>query len=508
MKLNASELKWIYYEDFRCYALEGLCTCAAPVVPELQSLNLYVPEVYIAEDGSLNEAGVCCGFTAKTAPVVFENGIGGYGESHPDRIGSGFNGPKIPNYLRRGFVYVSPGARGRQTRDAEGRYVGRAPLAVVDLKAAVRFLKKNRDVLPGNMERIVSVGFSAGGAMSALLGVTGDQSDYAPYLRDIGAVMDESDRVYAAQCYVPVMNLDRADLAYEWEFAGFEQYRGNMFHPSGSFGPFERAISQRFADRFAAYVDALALRAPDTGEPLTASGEDCSLRRAMFRYVGRAAQKHLEMIRSGQFPGITEEDYLCGNYSVQKFNPFKRTMETLPGEDHRAYLSVSGEEVTLSSLHDLLALYRQRMKECPAFDTLDLSSFENQEFSDEDHEAAHFNADMAEVLEEIKDEFPEEYARYRDSYESPGANELLLKRKRLLNPMTMALSDGNHPAAKFRIRMGAKDADTAWAIPLLFAAQLVKRGVDTDYALVWDVSHEPVDCGDELYEWIAQCARE
>jgi len=72
----------------------------------------------------------------------------------------------------------------------------------VDLKAAVRYLRYNDKAMPGNAEKIISNGTSAGGAMSSLLGATGNNSDYEPYLQEIGAA-DARDDIFAASCYCP-----------------------------------------------------------------------------------------------------------------------------------------------------------------------------------------------------------------------------------------------------------------------------------------------------------------
>ena len=122
-------------------------------------------------------------------------------------------------YLERGFVYVSCGNRGRETRDENGKLCGKSPVNLVDLKTAVRFLRHNRAALPGNFDHIVSVGWSAGGAMSTLLSVTGNSEDYLPFLAENGAFLDERDDVFAAQIYCPIIDLEHADLAYEWMFA-------------------------------------------------------------------------------------------------------------------------------------------------------------------------------------------------------------------------------------------------------------------------------------------------
>jgi acetyl esterase/lipase len=57
----------------------------------------------------------------------------------------------------------------------------------VDLKAAVRYLRYNDAVMPGDSDKIISNGTSAGGAMSSLLGAPGNSQDYRLYLEEIGA---------------------------------------------------------------------------------------------------------------------------------------------------------------------------------------------------------------------------------------------------------------------------------------------------------------------------------
>ena len=65
--------------------------------------------------------------------------------------------------------------------DAKGNkvYTGRAPRGLLDLKAAVRYLRLFDKEMPGDAERIITDGTSAGGAMSSLLGAAGNRPAYA-----------------------------------------------------------------------------------------------------------------------------------------------------------------------------------------------------------------------------------------------------------------------------------------------------------------------------------------
>jgi acetyl esterase/lipase len=94
----------------------------------------------------------------------------------------------------------------------------------VDLKAAVRYLLFNDARIPGDAEKIVSNGTSAGGALSALLGTSGDSADYEADLQALGAALAHDD-IFAVSAYCPITNLEHADATYEWQFAGIHDYK-------------------------------------------------------------------------------------------------------------------------------------------------------------------------------------------------------------------------------------------------------------------------------------------
>ena len=100
--------------------------------------------------------------------------------------------------LKEGYVVVIPGTRGRNSSIAADKayanshkgvkkgqtiYTGRAPKAILDLKAAIRYLRHFDNQMPGDAERIITDGTSAGGAMSALMGATGNNPEL-PFIRN------------------------------------------------------------------------------------------------------------------------------------------------------------------------------------------------------------------------------------------------------------------------------------------------------------------------------------
>ncbi len=217
-----------------------------PSEPEYQKLNIYVPEEYF-HDGTIN------GYTARTAPIFMPNGVGGYmpGKQFIPANDTRHGTPNAALYaLSRGYVVVSPAIRGRTLAN------GKAPALIVDYKAAVRWVRHNKEKLPaGDTEKIISDGLSAGGALSSLLGATGNAKEYEPYLKEIGAE-DERDDIFAAVVYCPITNLENADMPYEWIFNGVNTYH---MGPAREMDDNMKAASDALKKAFPAYLRSLGL---------------------------------------------------------------------------------------------------------------------------------------------------------------------------------------------------------------------------------------------------------
>lgn len=105
--------------------------------------------------------------------------------------------------------------------------------------------------------------------MSTLLAVSGDNAVFDAYLKETGAYMDESDAVWAAQIYCPIVDLQHADMAYEWFFHADKTCEDSPAGPAETMTPFKEALSARLAKRYAEYFNSLGLRAPGTGDTLS-----------------------------------------------------------------------------------------------------------------------------------------------------------------------------------------------------------------------------------------------
>ena len=263
---------------------------ARPNAPELQVMNIYVPES-LADDHSapiylIQRTGGMAGSKAYTIEQELETLAAA--QEFEARLSKGSPVPVeknqsyrnataewqdstrgfIPRVLYEGYILVSPGARGRDTV-VDGVYVGRGelPMTIVDLKAAIRYLHHNKGVIPGNPDKIIADGTSSGGGMSALLGVTGNSAHYTKYLAEIGAAPARDD-IYCSVVNSPITDFNHIDIAYEWMFSA-ARVKG-LFADD----PVFTAMNQAMANEFEKYVNSLELKHPQTGEPIGFGAQD------------------------------------------------------------------------------------------------------------------------------------------------------------------------------------------------------------------------------------------
>lgn len=545
MDLSQCRAKWTFDENYGCWCLEDVIYAQRAEVPKFQRLSIFVPGPYMNPDGTVNEAGSVGPYTARTVPVVFENNSAGYMQMPHVWLG----GPRCyaKQYLDHGLVYVSCGCRGRESRNAGGEAVGKMPDPLVDLKTAIRFLRHNRACLPGDWERIISAGWSAGGAMSTLLAVTGDNANYLPYLAENSAFMDESDSVFAAQIYCPIVDLEHADMAYEWMFRADETNEDSPAGPAGTMTPFEKALSAELSARYTAYFNSLKLRDPATGEALLlgADGRSGSGYDYLLACLDDSAGDFLSRLSARSLPlSCTVEEYLRGDYTFEApapapapegkdpglhhagpvslgdlvsrppkgvpFIPVEPPMVEKRGDDKRSWLSWDGREARISGLDAYVLGHRRRMKPCTAFDKLANDSGENQAFGSGARDYMHFSRDVAEAIAALRERFPQEYEAYHAAFADDASDVELARRVRLSNPLNfIGTGEQSRQARHYRIRVGACDADTALTVSMALALRLENAGCgDVDYALVWDMPHCEADYPGEVLSWIDSiCAR-
>ena len=548
MELRDCREQWFLDEQYQCWCLEDVLYTPKADVPKFQRLSIFVPKAYMNADGTPTEE-------SRKVPIVFENNAAGYMQMPHTWLG----GPRCyaQQYLDHGLIYVTCGCRGRESRNAQGEMVGKSPVTLVDLKTAIRFLRHNRNALPGNFDRIISIGWSAGGAMSTLLGVTGDNRRYDPYLKKAGAFMDESDAVFASQIYCPIIDLEHADQAYEWCFGADPVCEDSPAGPVETMTPFKKALSRKLAEQYVAYVNSLELRHPETGEKLrlNADGRSGSFYDYLMDCLSRSATDFLTRLERKELPQTySAEDYLNGHYTYETPAPKPEGQDDpglhhagpgigMPGEGgipgqrpslgdlmsrpprgvpfaerkmpmiqkqgtaKRDWLAWDGRKAVISDLDAYVLRHRRRMKPCTSFDKLPMDSGENQLFGTTEQDYVHFNPAIGTAVAGLQASFPEEAAEYEKAYDV-GSDLQLAERVYLINPMNfIGTAEQSRQAEHFRIRVGASDADTSLSIAMTLAVRLQNAGFPVDYALVWDQPHSEADYPGEVLSWIDRICR-
>ncbi|MFC6261764.1 subtype B tannase [Levilactobacillus fujinensis] len=431
----------------------GLTYVAQPV-DDIQKLNVFVPEAYF-NGQHVN------GYNRVSAPIFMPNTVGGYmpGPRDYPRNSQPFSrGETILKALKQGYVVVSAGVRGRTQTNFQGEYIGKAPAFIVDMKAAVRYVKFNAGRLPGDPDKIITNGTSAGGATSALMGASGNADFFDTPLLALGAA-PATDDVFAVSAYCPIHNLEHADAAYEWEFSGIYQWHRQKIRVvnnrrictpvHGKLTPAERRLSPILKADFSGYLNELHLT-DDIGRPLTLTPEgNGSFKDVIIAQLRQSAQEALTAgVDVTKYAGVT---VVAGQVTDLNWDRYLRSIT--------------------------------RMKGVPAFDTLDLSSPEADLFGSRLVAAKHFTP----------------FAQDHTAVTSQLADADLVA---AIDPLTYLLKPQSHIAQHWRIRHGAADRDTSFAIPMILATKLKNNGKDVDFTFPWATPHSGDYDLPELFSWI------
>lgn len=415
---------------------------ADPVDTTYQSLNVSVP---VTIDGTAVDAS--------GAPILFSIGVGGYMPSsvasNTGIGGGGFGGGTSRGQLAlaAGYVVVEAGARGRSLVDSDGVYYGTAPAAIVDLKAAVRYVKYNKGRIPGDVERIVTSGTSAGGALSSLLGASGDSPLYDSYLSELGAA-DASDAVFAVGAWCPIMDLEHADMAYEWCY-------GTLPLPSGSLA--DQTMSAELSSAYGEHLASLKLTARGFGR-LTARNLDEYLTQA---HLEPSATKYLATLSD-----TDRETYLAENTSIA-------------WADGKASFTWT----------DFLTHQGTRSKDVPAFDAFDLSTPETNLFGTGTTAARHFTL----------------FSLQHEEGGSARLDEDIPAKLNMMNPMYHLVEDVNDKRSRhWWIRDGALDSATSLSVVGNLHARLTNLGDDVSTSYYWDAGHGADEDPGDFITWIAK----
>ncbi len=454
-------------KEIKYRAFEYIPYVANPIDIDQQYMNIYVPEEYF-NNGTIN------GYNTQTAPIFMPNAVGGYMPSQAMT-------PKVENgkpnsvlyALSRGYVVASPATRGRTNKASDGNFIGKAPAVIVDLQAATAYLHANDSTMPGNANRIITNGTSAGGAVSLLQGATGNNSDFQPYLQALGAATAATN-VYAVSAYAPITNLDAADMAYEWSYKGITSFNkvtmGQGELPQANVGG-NTAPPQRTMQRVnlnaddVAYSNLLSEHFPEYVNNLQ-----------LHDSMGRVLK--LDKNGNGTFKNYVKAFIIdAANKAQAKGTDLSKHTYLVRDNKTGAIKDINWEAYNQ---------FVSRSKAPGAFDSRSNDSGENNLFGTSTTDNNHFTITAA----------------LHDTTSNQDVYVENAKIVTMMNPMNYLGSPAATNARYYRIRYGTADSNTSVAIPLIVGTRAQNLGYNVDMATPFGVDHSGDYDLDELFNWM------
>ena len=454
-------------KEIKYRAFEYIPYVANPIDIDQQYMNIYVPEEYF-NNGTIN------GYNTQTAPIFMPNAVGGYMPSQAMT-------PKVENgkpnsvlyALSRGYVVASPSTRGRTNKASDGNFIGKAPAVIVDLQAATAYLHANDSAMPGNANRIITNGTSAGGAVSLLQGAAGNSSDFQPYLQALGAATAATN-IYAVSAYCPITNLDAADMAYEWSYKGITSFNkvtmGQGELPQANVGG-NAAPPQRTIQRVnlnaddVAYSNLLSEHFPEYVNNLQ-----------LHDSMGRVLK--LDKNGNGTFKNYVKAFIIdAANKAQAKGTDLSKHTYLVRDNKTGAIKDINWEAYNQ---------FVSRSKAPGAFDSRSNDSGENNLFGTSTTDNNHFTITAA----------------LHDTTSNQNVYVENAKIVTMMNPMNYLGSPAATNAQFYRIRYGTADSNTSIAIPLIVGTRAQNLGYQVDMATPFDVDHSGDYDLDELFNWM------
>ena len=454
-------------KEIKYRAFEYIPYVANPIDIDQQYMNIYVPEEYF-NNGTIN------GYNTQTAPIFMPNAVGGYMPSQAMTPKMENGKPNSVLYaLSRGYVVASPSTRGRTNKASDGNFIGKAPAVIVDLQAATAYLHANDSAMPGNANRIITNGTSAGGGVSLLQGATGNSSDFQPYLQALGAATAATN-VYAVSAYAPITNLDAADMAYEWSYNGITSFNkvtmGQGELPQANVGG-NSAPPQRTMQRVNLNADDLSY-----SKMLSEHFPDYVNNLQLRDSLGRVLK--LDKNGNGTFKNYVKEFIVAAaNKAAAKGTDLSK----------HTYLVRDNKTGTIKDINwEAYNHFVSRSKAPGAFDSRANDTGENNLFGTSTTDNNHFTITAA----------------LHDSTANQDVYVENAKIVTMMNPMNYLGSPAATNARFYRIRYGTADSNTSVAIPLIVGTRAQNLGYRVDMATPFNVDHSGDYDLEELFNWM------
>ena len=505
--LNFEKTNWSFDETNGVYYQIGVVYCTNPTNTEYQSFGIYVPKEYLTCTPSgekytcdINSSGKKDNFTASTAPIVMPVNTPGYSAM---KAPTTYEYRTVSEFMTKGIIYLYAGCRGRYEDSTD--FTSGAPWPVTDLKSAIRYVRYNKNLIPGDKDKIYTFGMSGGGAQSCLMGVTGNSPLFTKYLEANGAAMkdadgkDIKDNVKGSQCWCPITNLDTADEAYEWNMG---QYYSTGTRADGTF---TKLLSDDLAAEYVKYVNAIKLKDPK-GNELTLTETNTGsyydflksvIEESLNNFFKDTTFPYTPDTRPGPFPPDTESELSVTYNNISEYIAAKNN-----GTEWLLYDEAT-KKASITSVGDFVKNCKNARKNVGAFDDLNWGQAENQVFgTSPDEKVKHFDLILYNLLntnkakyegkEGWKDTYPEEYLNDFGDVDSIGNN--VTTRLNMYNPMYYLIDyyggNGTSDVADyFRINTGIAQSDTGNVVEMNLYLALLNYGKNVEFTTVWEKEH-------------------
>ena len=450
---------------------------------------------------------------------------------------------KVGAALARGFVYINMASRSRgATAPAgvydDGIYQGKSPAAIVDAKAAVRYLRLNDGLMPGNASRIVVNGTSGGGAQSTQLGATGDSADYFPYLKAAGAAGIDtngnssiSDGVFAISAYCPIQDMGSADVAYEWMFnvldtrklVSADQKAGLIVDANGN--ELVRASnpdpvgSTALMNKFVTYQASLGLK-NDDGTALTADNMMAALQAEFKKAASAYVKTGKTFVAYNAFGSAAANGVAGGSGTLYYKNDFVDVDAggTVTNFNMSNYLKFVAKQARLKAIPSFDQVGQTpALAATPTADTTKAGATIYGNYSGGESNlfgtAAQVYSNFTEYAWNNNNGGDAINAKQSDvglkntgtTWANHPQQAFLLNQYKMINVLPyVGKTDGITP--NWRIRVGARDRDTSFTVAYNISRALKAdaKVQDVDFALHWDQGHAGNYDVLDAFKWIDQ----
>jgi len=465
---------------------------------DFQSMNIYVPSN-----------------ATEHSPIILQDNNGGWnggkaGVSVTDgavysTTSTNTTIQKTAAALKAGYVIANVGCRSRSSgpQDVDGNYIAHSPAQVVDVKAAIRYLRHNDAAMPGTADRIIITGTSGGGALGVAIAASGNSPDYYHYLYDLGAAgvtynshrstysSTLNDDVFGTVLYCPITDLDHMDAAYEWMYGQTRRELGT-YVAGGQTYPYSAAqwdASDWLAGNYATYLNGLGLR-DKHGKRLTAHH---------FRHAIQAsAEKGVEKACREIGPTQMTLDISNSAYPDGSWYTIDASCRATVDMDKYLYFVAKNTQLKLIPASDNVG---SPLPSIPPFSESTLGGSTSQSYSNFAEWSWNNNA------------IPGDGVGYDDTgllwrnFIHTQAGKAVVKQMVMSNPMPYLLSDCKGDSAPYwYFRHGMKDRDTSFDVPVsLYYAVLNSSDVsNVNFNLAWLKPHSGDYDVPEAYEWVAE----